>query len=274
MKTLKKLIILLLAAFLVLGLTACAKGDGSTLRLSTTTSVDNTGLMAYLRAEFEKDTGYNLEISPLGSGKAIQAARDGNADCLLVHDPDEEEKFIGEGYGVERVTFMYNYFIIVGPPDDPAGVKGCATAAEAFQKIAEHTTAEFISRGDLSGTHSKEKAIWALAGITPIGENWYYSINDDMGRALNMAVEKSAYILTDKATYRAHAANGVLDILMDSQEQMKNPYSMIIVSTSKWPDVNEKAAKEFVKWMTSKKAKDLINNYRVEGSDEQLFFID
>lgn len=186
------------------------------IRLSTTTSVNDSELLPYLQKEFEADTGYTLEITSAGTGAAIEKGRTGDADVLLVHDQASEEAFIEEGYGVERFPFMYNYFVIVGPADDPAGVQDAAEASDAFAAIAE-AQAPFISRGDDSGTHKAELRIWEAAGITPdpTVDTWYISAGAGMGAVLNMASEQQAYALTDKATYLSHELRDTLAILKE-----------------------------------------------------------
>lgn len=250
----------------------------TTLRLSTTTSVNDSGLLGYLRPYFEADTGITLQIASAGTGAAITAAKNGNADALLVHEEGSELGFINDGgYGELRVPFMYNYFIIVGPADDPAGVKNAKSASEAFKKIAETNGALFISRGDNSGTHVQEQNIWKAAGISPdpAVQSWYVSIGGGMGAALNMAVERGAYVLTDKGTYLSHNAfkQNLLPVLYENADmEMYNPYSIIDVSTKRFGDTNATAAQTFLSWMTSAKAAGLINAYRATEGGDQLFF--
>ena len=286
MKTAKKLLVLLLTVLFVIGLAACGGGGQeptpatpddnaaakAPIRLSTTTSVNDSGLMGYLQPEFESDTGYTLEISSAGSGAAIEKGRTGDADCLLVHSPAAEETFIGEGYGEERTTFMYNYFIIVGPADDPAGVKDCAEASEAFKKIAETDGANFVSRGDESGTHSAELAIWKIADIDPAGQDWYKSTGQGMGASLNVAAENGDYILTDKATYLAHAQRDSLDLLLEESDEMMNTYSLIAISELRWEDTNKAGADAFIDWMTSEKARKMIGEFGVAEYGQPLFY--
>lgn len=286
----KKLLVVLLAVMLCLSFAACANTDADNngennaenevttpenpvIRLSTTTSVNDSGLLPYLQPEFEADTGYKLEITSAGTGAAIEKGRTGDADVLLVHAKDSEEKFIAEGYGIERIPFMYNYFVIVGPADDPAGVKDAAEASEAFAAIAEGKY-KFISRGDDSGTHKAELAIWETAGITPdpAVDTWYISAGAGMGAVLNMASEQQAYTLTDKGTYLAHELRDTLALLMEESEEMKNTYSMIAISPDKWPDTNIDGANAFIEWMQSEKAIQMINDYGVEEYGQQLFF--
>lgn len=247
--------------------------ENQIIRLSTTTSVNDSGLLPYLQPFFEKDTGYRLEITSAGTGAAIEKGRTGDADALLVHAKASEEAFIEEGYSAERFPFMYNYFVILGPSDDPAGVMNVDTASEALKAIAESESA-FVSRGDNSGTHKAELKIWQAAEIEPDPQvdKWYISAGDGMGACINMAAEQQAYVLSDKATYLAHEMRGELVILLEKSDEMMNTYSMLAISTDKWPDTNIDGANAFIEWMTSDKAKDLINAYGLEEYGEQLFF--
>lgn len=242
------------------------------IRVSTTTSVNDSGLLPYLQPTFEADTGYKLEITSAGTGAAIAKGTSGDADVLLVHAKSQEETFISSGYGVERIPFMYNYFVVVGPNADPAGVKGTTTASDAFTKIADSNSI-FISRGDNSGTNTKETAIWQSTGITPDGQSWYVSAGQGMGACLNIANEQQAYVLSDKATFLKNKSNlSSLSILLESADDMKNTYSLIAVSPDKYPDENYEGAQAFIKWMTSDKAQKLITSYGVKDYGEQLFY--
>lgn len=248
--------------------------ENPVIRLSTTTSVNDSGLLPYLLPYFEADTGYTLEVTSAGTGAAIEKGRTGDADALLVHAKASEEEFISEGFATERVPFMYNYFVIVGPADDPAGVKNAASASEAFQAIADGGY-PFISRGDDSGTHKAELKIWETAGLAPdpaAVDSWYISAGAGMGDCLNMASEKQAYVLSDKATYLAHEKRDTLAVLLEKDDEMKNTYSMLAISPDKWPDTNIEGANAFIEWMQSDKAKELIDAYGVEEYGEQLFF--
>jgi len=267
----KKFLFVLILGVMILSLAACAKKiENPVIRLSTTTSVNDSGLMAYLQPVFEADTGYTLEVTSAGTGAAIEKGRTGDADALLVHAKASEEAFIGEGFGEERVPFMYNFFVIVGPEADPAGVKGVATAAEAYQKIAD-AGATFISRGDDSGTHKAELKIWGAMGYDPTGQPWYVSVGDSMGRVLTVADEMVAYTFTDKATYLAH--DNALSLLLEETDDMKNTYAMIAIKPERYPDTNYEGAQAFIAWMTSEKALKLIAEYGVEEYGEQLFFV-
>lgn len=267
----KKLCVVVFMGVMILSLTACAsKIENPVIRISTTTSVNDSGLMAYLQPVFEKDTGYKLEITSAGTGAAIEKARKGDADLLLVHAKAAEEEFINEGFGEVRVPFMYNFFVIVGPEGDPAGVKGSATAAEAFKKIAD-SGSTFVSRGDDSGTHKAELKIWKALDVDPTGQPWYVSVGDSMGKTLTVGNEMQGYVFTDKATFLAH--DNTLSLLLEETDDMKNTYSMIAITPQRYADTNYAGAEAFIKWMTSDKAKDLISKFGVEQYGEPLFFI-
>ena len=270
----KKIFLLLFCLLLALALAACAKPAPANpvIRLSTTTSVNDSGLLPYMQPAFEAKTGYWLEITSGGSGAAIKLGETGDADCLLVHSQAAEEEFVASGFGVERIPFMYNYFVIVGPVDDPLKLADCANATEAFQVIAQSKTTEFVSRGDDSGTHNAEKNIWSAAAIEPIGQSWYISAGAGMGACLNQASERQAYILTDKATFLSMADSLDLRILLEQSEEMKNTYSLIAVNQEKHAGVNSEGAKAFIDWMQSAEAKNLIATYGVSLYGEALFY--
>ena len=244
------------------------------VKLTTTTSVNDSGLMDYLRDDFKKDTGLEMEIVSKGTGAAIEDAKAGNADVILVHSKDAEEKFIEEGYGLERKPFMYNYFVIVGPKDDPAGIKG-KDAEEAFKLISDNA-ARFVSRGDDSGTHKKEKKIWEQAGVDLANletmDN-YSSLGDGMGATLTFASENGGYALTDLATFLSMENDLDLEVLVDQLDALKNVYSIIIVNPDKVKGTNPDVAKKFQDWMLSDKAKKLISEYGKEEYGQQLFFL-
>ncbi len=277
----KKIIALILALVLVAGLTACGakpeitpeQGSSTSsaaaeapapenpvIRLSTTTCVNDSGLLPYLLPAFEAETGYKVEVQSAGTGAAIQKAIDGNADVILVHAKASEEEFIEGGYGVERLPFMYNYFVIVGPKDDPAGVKGSADAAEAFDKI-DDTESKFVSRGDESGTHKAELKIWGDDVPDAAEDSWYISAGQGMGACLTMASEQQAYCLTDKATFLSMQDELNLDIVLAEGEDMKNTYSLIAVNPEKIDGLNTEGAQAFIDWMLSDEASELIAKY-------------
>ena len=287
----KKLLALLLCAVMILSFAACsgskapdadqtpettsgtqAAPENVTIRLSTTTSVNDSGLLPYLLPVFEKETGYKVEVQSAGTGAAIKKAEDGNADLILVHAKASEEEFISKGYGTERLPFMYNYFVIVGPANDPAGIKNCETAADAFAKIRE-SGSKFISRGDESGTHKAELKIWGENAPDAQKDKWYISAGQGMGACLTMANEQQAYVLTDKATYLSMKSDLKLDILLEKGEDMKNTYSLIAVNPEKIDGLNTEGAKSFIDWMLGEEASKLIADYGKAEYGTALFYL-
>lgn len=267
-----KVITIITCISMLLSMSACSTTP-KTLTLATTTSVNDSGLLKVLQPQFEKDTGITLKIIPQGSGQAIETAKKGDADVLLVHSKKAEEEFVSSGYGVKRVPFMYNYFVIVGPESDPAGLNSLAdkTATAAFKSISD-AKATFISRGDDSGTNKKELTIWDAAKIKPVGD-WYNSTGKGMGDVLMMASEKQAYTLTDKATYLSMKDKLQLKILLENSKDLMNQYSVIAVNPDKNKNVNNKGAEEFIKWITSEKTLNLIADYGKTEYGEALFMI-
>lgn len=271
----KKLLAILLSVVMLLSFAACAKEktpENPVIRMSTTTSVNDSGLLSYLLPYFEDATGYTVEVQSAGTGAAIQKAKDGNADLILVHSKASEEEFVSEGYGVERIPFMYNYFVVVGPKSDPAGVKGSESAAAAFTKIAD-AEANFVSRGDDSGTHKAELKIWGDNVPDSQNASWYISAGQGMGACLTMASEKGAYCLTDKATFLANANSLELEIVLSEGEDMKNTYSLIECNPEKLDGVNTEGAKALIEWMTGKEASELIAKYGEEQYGSALFYL-
>jgi tungstate transport system substrate-binding protein len=241
--------------------------------LATTTSTQDSGLLDVLIPIFEKKTGYFVKTIAVGSGQAMAMGRKGEADVLLVHSPAAEKKFVAEGYGVNRRIVMHNDFVVVGPAKDPAKIKGTKTAVEAFKKIALAGSL-FLSRGDKSGTHSKELAIWKASGINPEGQKWYQQTGLGMGQTLNVTSEKRGYTLTDRGTYLALKKNLDLDILVEGDAILLNVYHVIEVNPAKWPKVNVPGAKAFADFMVSKEAQDIIRTFGVEKFGSPLFFPD
>ncbi len=275
----KKLLAVLLAALMLFSLAACGGGgeetktpDNPVIRMSTTTSVNDSGLLPYLLPAFEKATGYTVEIQSAGTGAAIQKAKDGNADLILVHSKASEEEFVSEGYGVERIPFMYNYFVVVGPEADPAAIKDSESAAVAFGKIAD-AEAPFVSRGDESGTHKAELKIWGENVPDAEKDTWYISAGQGMGACLTMASEKGAYCLTDKATFLSNKASLNLEIVLAEGEDMKNTYSLIECNPEKLEGVNTEGAKALIEWMTGDEASALIAEYGKEQYGSALFYL-
>ena len=268
----KKLLSVLLALTMLFALAACGGGGNKVIRMSTTTSVNDSGLLPYLLPVFEEKTGYTVEVQSAGTGAAIQKAVDGNADLILVHSKASEETFVADGYGVERIPFMYNYFVVVGPEKDPAKIKGSANAAEAFAKIAGKK-ASFISRGDDSGTHKAELKIWGENVPDAEKSKWYINAGAGMGACLTMASEKGAYCLTDKATFLSNKADLDLEILLSEGEDMKNTYSVIECNPEKLDGINTDGAKALIEWLTGDEASALIAKYGEEQYGQPLFYL-
>lgn len=243
------------------------------LILATTTSTEDSGLLDYLLPDFEKEFNTEVDVIAVGTGQALQLGRDGNADVLLVHARSQEDAFMEAGDGSRREDVMYNDFVIIGPQSDPAGIKGMASAAEAFQKIAD-AKAVFISRGDKSGTHSKELSIWEKAGITPEGD-WYIAAGQGMGEVLTMAVEQQAYALSDRATYLARTKAGLdLEVLVEKDQSLLNPYGVIAVNPNKGPHINNELAEKFIDWIISVPTQEKIEAFGKDEFGQSLFVPD
>jgi tungstate transport system substrate-binding protein len=244
-----------------------------TIILATTTSTQDSGLLDLLLPIFEKKTGYIVKTIAVGSGQAMAMGQKGEADVLLVHSPDAEKKFVAEAYGVNRRLIMHNDFIVIGPSEDSAKIKGMKSSQEAFKKIAS-AKALFASRGDNSGTHSKEKAIWKAAGVKPEGEKWYQETGLGMGQTLNVAAEKKGYTLADRGTYLALKKNLSLDILVEGDAILLNIYHVIEINPAKWPKVNTAGAKAFSDFMVSREIQDIVRTFGVDKFGSPLFFPD
>lgn len=271
------------------------QADSKLITMSTTTSTQASGLLDVLLPALEKDTGITVKVIAKGTGAAIRDGMDGNVDVIFVHAKSREEAFVADGFGTKRYAVMHNDFVIVGPPSDPAGIKGITDAARALTRIAK-TNSLFISRGDDSGTHTKEQELWRNSGlqvqemvstivkkgketsvkaIQPEG-SWYHSIGQGMGKTLTYADEKLGYALTDRGTYinyklgRKPAVD--LEILCEGDPSLANPYGVIPVSPQKHPHVKYKLAVQFAEWLVSPKGQDVINGYKLLG--KQLFFPD
>jgi tungstate transport system substrate-binding protein len=240
------------------------------LKLATTTSTENSGLLAVLIPPFEKAHDCKVDVIAVGTGKAIKIAQAGDVDIVLVHARKLEDKFVDEGYGVNRRDVMYNDFVILGPPSDPAHIAGDPDAADALKKIAEAKD-RFVSRGDESGTHQKEKALWQAAGITPEG-SWYVSAGQGMGAVINMANEMQGYTLSDRGTYIAYEGKTDLKVLVEGDKRLFNPYGVIAVNPVRYPNVKYDLAMAFIAYLTNPtEGQKVINDYRKNG--QQLFFL-
>lgn len=240
------------------------------LRMSTTTSTENSGLLAVLLPPFEKECGCKVDVVAVGTGKALKLGEAGDVDVVFVHARSLEDKFVANGYGVDRRDVMYNDFVLLGPASDPAGAGRTDSAPAAFRAIAEKGM-PFISRGDESGTHQKEKEIWKSAGIVPHGA-WYVEAGQGMGEVLTMATEKRGYTLSDRGTYIAFRKKTDLVILRQEDKNLWNPYGIIAVNPKKYPHVKFGLAMKFIAFVTGPEGRSLISGYKVDG--EQLFFVD
>jgi len=256
---------------LVALLTGCsAAQQEATLTLATTTSTRDSGLLDVLVPMFEKETGIKVKVVAVGSGQALELGRRGDADVLLTHAPNAEEQFMAEGHGEQRRGVMYNDFVLVGPETDPAGVKDQTSITEAFRRIARRES-PFVSRGDESGTHMKEKKVWKEAGIEPQGK-WCIQAGTGMAEVLRMASEKGAYTLADRGTFLAQREGLDLVVLSEGDTLLRNPYAVIVVSSEKLPGINAQAARRFSEFLVSPKTQRVIGEFGVEQFGQPLFF--
>jgi tungstate transport system substrate-binding protein len=262
-----------LLQFWLVAILACSPGlsagaaDKSIIRLATTTSTANSGLLDYLLPRFEAKFSCKVNVISVGTGKALKLGEDGNVDVVLVHARPSEDAFVVAGHGVDRRDVMYNDFVLIGPGNDSAKVAGQKDVLAAMRNIAD-TQSKFISRGDDSGTDQMEKSYWKALNTKPEGK-WYYSAGQGMGEVLMMAGEMRAYTLTDRGTYISYREKIGLPILMQGDPKMFNPYGIIAVSPKKYPDINYEGATRLIEWITSAEGQKLIGDYKVGG--EQLF---
>jgi tungstate transport system substrate-binding protein len=238
--------------------------------MSTTTSTENSGLLEVLVPPFEKADNCEVDVIAVGTGKALKLGEQGDVDVVFVHARPAEDKFVEEGYGVYRKDVMHNDFVVLGPPQDPAGLKQAKTVEEAFTLLAEGK-AEFVSRGDDSGTHKKEKRLWKAAGLKPEGA-WYVEAGQGMGAVLTMANNKNAYTMADRGTFIAYEDKIDLEIVFEGDKKLYNPYGIIAVNPKKHPDVNFDLAKKFIDYVTGAEGQKIIGDYKKKG--KQLFFPD
>jgi tungstate transport system substrate-binding protein len=245
-------------------------GTPDRLVLATTTSTQDSGLLDYLLPMFEKEFNTKVDVIAVGTGQALQIGKDGNADVLLVHSRAQEDAFMKAEDGTRREDVMYNDFVIVGPESDPAKIKGTTSAVDAFKKIAE-AKATFISRGDKSGTNTKELAIWKSAEITPKGD-WYVSAGQGMGEVLTMTEEQGAYTLSDRATYLARTKKGLkLVIMVEKDKGLLNPYGVIAVNPNKGSQINSDLATKFIDWIISVPTQEKIAEFGKADFNQSLF---
>jgi tungstate transport system substrate-binding protein len=241
------------------------------ITVASTTSTQNSGLYDHLLSRFTRETGISVRVVAVGTGQAIRLARQGDADVLFVHHKTSEEKFVAEGFGVERFDVMYNDFVIVGPKGDPAKVRGTTDAAGALARIAAAKTA-FASRGDNSGTNKKELELWKTAGVDAKGVSgsWYRETGSGMGATLNTASAMNAYALTDRATWIKFANKGGLAVLVQGDDRLYNQYGIILVNPARHPHVKAADGRAFIDWVLSEDGQEAIAAYQIKG--EQAFF--
>ena len=242
--------------------------DPATLRLATTTSTDNSGLLKVILPKFEAASGLKVHVISVGTGKAMKLGENGDVDVLLVHSRPDEDRFVAAGFGVGRRDVMHNDFVVVGPDADPARVRGMKDVIAAFRKILA-ARATFVSRGDDSGTDKMEKGYWQAVGGRPRGRE-YLLTGQGMGEVLTMAGNLRGYTLTDRATFGAYRSRVGLEILVEGDARMFNPYGLIAVNPARYPDVNSRGATQFIEWMTGADGRRAIAEFKVAG--EQLFF--
>ena len=246
---------------------ALMRAQQERVRLATTTSTENSGLLDYVLPIFAENYGIPVDVVAVGTGAALELGRNGDADVVMVHARNLEDRFVAEGYGVNRRDIMYNDFIILGPSSDPAGVSDAGSAAEAMDLIAENESI-FISRGDNSGTHNRELQLWSSAGVEPSG-SWYREVGQGMGAVITIANEEEAYTLADRGTYLSYRSDMDLEVIYEGDQSLFNPYGIIAVNPEQYPENNYVGAMALIAFFTSPEGQELIGEYRVQG--EVLF---
>ncbi|NLB89373.1 MAG: solute-binding protein [Syntrophomonadaceae bacterium] len=245
-----------------------------TVHLATATSAEDSGLLGYILPELEKDIGYKVEVTSIGTGQAIKLGEAGNVDVILANNPAAEDKFIADEFGVDRREVMYNDFLLIGPKEDPAKIKDEQDVAVAFKKIAD-AKAKFVSRGDSSGTHAKELSLWEAAGVVlESNQEWYIETGQGMRDTFRKADGMKAYTLIDRATYLSNKDKNDSIIMVEGDERLLNPYGVISVNPKKFPRINYEGATKFRDWLVSEKGQQMIGEYGVEEYGLPLFFPD
>ena len=267
MKKLKLLLALSLTLFMS---SQTLADDIQRLRLATTTSTDNSGLLAVLHPAFEEKHNIKVDVIAVGTGKALRLGRNGDVDVVMVHAPGAEKDFVAKGFGVERLPVMHNDFVVLGPKADQANVKDAPTLGEALQRIATSESV-FVSRGDDSGTHKKEKSLWQMAAVEPQGD-WYLAVGQGMGAVLQISNNKAAYTLTDRGTYLAYKNKINLDVVYEGAQNLFNPYHVILVNPEKHSHVKTELAQTYIDFIRSAEGQAIIADFKVNG--ELLFHPD
>ncbi len=260
MKRFRVIIIAIALLGLLSGSIAAASAE-TRIRCASTTSTQNSGLFDYILPLFEKKTGVKVDVVAVGTGAAIEIGKRGDADVVFVHAKEQELKAVEEGFFVNRHDVMYNDFVLIGPPNDPAKINGMKSATDAFKKIAG-SGALFVSRGDKSGTHTKELAIWKKAGIEPAGQKWYLEIGQGMEKTQRIADEKRAYTLTDRGTWLATKDKLDMVVVLEGDPTLFNQYGVMAVNPEKYKTVKYKEAMEFVNWLISKEGQDAVAAFK------------
>jgi tungstate transport system substrate-binding protein len=256
--------VFLLVAFL----SPNANASAEVLRLGTTTTTEDSGLLAWLIPAYEKKSGDKVRVTLGGTGQVLKFGRNGDVDVILSHSKSDEERFIADGFGVARLEVMYNDFVIVGPSDDPARIRGLTDAKLALRKIMDGKVL-FVSRADESGTHRAEQKIWAEANLQPQGD-WYLRAGAGMAEVLRVAHERGAYTLTDRGTFMKHKKSLDLELLVTGEPKIPNQYAVMAISAKKYPNTNIVSAQRFITWIVSPEGQAHIANFRVDG--QQIFF--
>ncbi|MGF1755587.1 substrate-binding domain-containing protein [Vibrio makurazakiensis] len=262
-----KAISLTIAALSIVSYSASSAEDTPHIKLATTTSTYHSGLLDFLLPEFEKDSGYKVDVIAAGTGKSLRMGQNGDVDLVMTHAPKAEANFVEKGYGVLPRKLMYNDFVIVGPIQDPAKIESQRSIAQVFQSIANNNVT-FVSRGDDSGTHKKEMGIWAQTKMEP-NFGGYRSVGQGMGPTLNMTSEMQGYTMTDRGTWLAYQNKLDLSILFQGDKALFNPYQVILVNPERYPAINYQGAKVFSDWLVNPKGQKLINEFKLKG--KQLF---
>jgi tungstate transport system substrate-binding protein len=253
--------------------TVAARPDNPEVLLATTTSTQDSGLLDALLPRFERATGYQVKSIAVGTGQALALGARGEADVVLVHAPEAERAWMADGHGAERLRVMHNDYVLVGPADDPAAIRGAPTAAEALRRIAA-TGAPWISRGDSSGTHQLEQQLWQAAPLDPRGSGWHQEVGQGMGQTLNVASEKRAYTLTDRGTWLARRDTLALAILLEGEPSLLNLYHVMPVNPAKSPRINAAGARAFAHWLVSPETQAIIGEFGKDRYGQPLFFSD
>jgi len=259
----KAVIVWVVTLVLVVAMAAAGASAETRIRMASTTSTQNSGLFDYLLPIFEKKTGIKIDVVAVGTGASIEIGKRGDADVVFVHAKEQELKAVEEGFFVNRHDVMYNDFVIIGPTNDPAKIKGIKLTTDAFKKIAE-SGSSFVSRGDKSGTHTKELSLWKNVGIEPTGQKWYLEVGQGMEKTQRIADEKRAYTLTDRGTWLATKDKDKLDmvIVLEGDKELFNQYGVMAVNPEKFKTAKYKEAMEFVNWIISKEGQDAVAAFK------------